>query len=97
MAIHFRFKSSKEFETLSIDGAAMIKLEDLKRAIVTKKNMQRGLDFELNLTNNLNGEGPLPLALPPLPLTIQPPACVRNKTTMPIPGRTWPCTRLFSR
>jgi hypothetical protein len=28
MAIHFRFKSSKEFETLSIDGAAMIKLED---------------------------------------------------------------------
>ena len=47
--IQFRFQSSKTFDAITFSGL-MIKLLELKRAIVEKRDLARGhLDFDLDL------------------------------------------------
>lgn len=56
MAVHFKFKSAKEFDTITFEST-FIRVGDLKREIVRKKNLDKGLDFELVLTNAQTQEG----------------------------------------
>ena len=55
MAIHFKFKSAMTYDSIPVSGVA-IRIWDLKEAIVHKKNMTRGLDFNLVLTNAQTNE-----------------------------------------
>jgi hypothetical protein len=50
MSVHFKFKSSRSFDQINIVGN-VIKVYDLKVAIVEKKKLTKGLDFDLILTN----------------------------------------------
>ncbi|GMF16353.1 unnamed protein product [Phytophthora lilii] len=54
MSIHFKFKSAKEFDTVTFPGA-VIRVLDLKKAIVDKKKLAKGLDFDLVITDAQNG------------------------------------------
>ena len=56
MSIHFKFKSSRTFDQISIVGN-VIKVYDLKVAIVDKKKLTKGLDFDLILTNAETKQG----------------------------------------
>lgn len=58
MSIHFKFKSAKEYDTVHFPGIA-IRLIDLKKAIVDKKKLAKGLDFDLVITDAQNGSGNL--------------------------------------
>lgn len=53
--IQFRFSSSKTFEAIEFSGL-MIKLLELKRAIVEKRGLMRGLDFDLSVANAQTSE-----------------------------------------
>ncbi|KAJ1448413.1 hypothetical protein M885DRAFT_471149 [Pelagophyceae sp. CCMP2097] len=54
--IQFRFNSSKKFDAVTFSGM-MIKLLELKRAIVDKKQLARGhLDFDLAVSNAQTNE-----------------------------------------
>ncbi|RLN59888.1 hypothetical protein BBP00_00006269 [Phytophthora kernoviae] len=55
MSIHFKFKSAKEFDTVTFPGA-VIRVLDLKKAIVDKKKLAKGLDFDLVITDAQNGK-----------------------------------------
>ena len=58
MSIHFRFKSSKEYETIPIEGnASFASVGELKRAISIMKCIPLGTSFDLILTNAQSGEG----------------------------------------
>lgn len=54
MSIHFKFKSAKEYDTVSFPGS-VIRLIDLKKAIVEKKKLAKGLDFDLVVTDAQSG------------------------------------------
>ena len=64
MSVRFKFKSAKGFDTIPLDGTS-ISLGVLKRRIVEKKrlnrgldfNLARGLDFNLVITDAQTGEG----------------------------------------
>ena len=56
MAIHYKFKSSRDYDTLAIDGA-FLSLSDLKRTIVEQKRLGTNADFDLKITNAQTGEG----------------------------------------
>jgi E3 ubiquitin-protein ligase RBBP6 len=56
MAVHFKFKSAKDFDSIALDGN-FIALADLKQAIVQEKNLGKGADFDLVVTNAQTGEG----------------------------------------
>ena len=59
--IQFRFNSSKRNDAVTFSGM-MIKLLELKRAIVEKKQLARGhLDFDLHVSNAQTNEGARPL------------------------------------
>ena len=50
-SIQFRFSSSKTYEAVTFSGL-MIKLLELKRAIVEKRNLDKGTsDFDLRISN----------------------------------------------
>ncbi|CAN8061289.1 unnamed protein product [Agarophyton chilense] len=49
-SIHFRFKSAKEFETLSFEGD-FLKVADLKVAIVERKKLNFGEGFDLEISD----------------------------------------------
>ena len=54
--IQFRFQSSKTFDAITFSGL-MIKLLELKRAIVEKRDLARGhLDFDLRVANAQTSE-----------------------------------------
>mmetsp|Transcript_33697 Transcript_33697/g.75324 ORF Transcript_33697/g.75324 Transcript_33697/m.75324 type:complete len:200 (+) Transcript_33697:73-672(+) len=53
--ISFKFKSAKDFDTVSFQGLGL-RLFDLKRLIVEKRQMNKGLDFDLHVTNSASGE-----------------------------------------
>ncbi|KAJ8614066.1 hypothetical protein CTAYLR_005839 [Chrysophaeum taylorii] len=53
--IQFRFSSSKSFDAIEFSGL-MIKLLELKRAIVEKRNLMRGMDFDLSVANAQTSE-----------------------------------------
>ena len=54
--IHFKFKSSREYDTLTFDGLS-ISLGDLRKAIIQHKRLGTITDFELQITNAQTGEG----------------------------------------
>ncbi len=54
--VHFKFKSSKDFETITFPGS-FIKLIDLKRAVVEAKSLHKGMDFDLSVVDDLLKEG----------------------------------------
>uniref|UniRef100_K3X144 Uncharacterized protein n=1 Tax=Globisporangium ultimum (strain ATCC 200006 / CBS 805.95 / DAOM BR144) TaxID=431595 RepID=K3X144_GLOUD len=55
MSIHFKFKSAKEFDTVTFPGT-VIRVLDLKKAIIEKKKLNKGLDFDLVITDAQNGK-----------------------------------------
>ena len=55
--IHYKFKSSLDYDTLSFDGTH-ISLGDLKKAIITQKKLQgKTNEFELQITNAQSKDG----------------------------------------
>jgi hypothetical protein len=58
MSVHCKFKNAKDFFSVPVVGMA-IKIYDLKEAIIIKKSMSKGLDFDLVLTNAQSSEGEL--------------------------------------
>ncbi|MCO5557780.1 hypothetical protein L7F22_011351 [Adiantum nelumboides] len=50
MAVYFKFKSAKDYDSISIDGH-FISVGNLKDKIVEKKNLGRGTDFDLLISN----------------------------------------------
>ncbi|ESN93488.1 hypothetical protein HELRODRAFT_103401, partial [Helobdella robusta] len=63
--VHFKFKSSLEFETLSFTGSE-ISVADLKKEIINIKNMGKLMEnFDLNITNAQTREDYKPDAMVP--------------------------------
>jgi hypothetical protein len=60
MAIHFKFKSEKDFTTLPIEGN-FISVGNLKLAIVEQQMVGRTADFDLAISNAQTAEGSIPL------------------------------------
>jgi DWNN domain len=56
--VHFRMFHGKELEPIPFTGQS-IRLIDLKRHIVEKKNIKAGLDFDLEITDGDSGTGRL--------------------------------------
>ena len=50
MSIHYRFKSNIDFTTIPVPGRTM-RLLDLKYAIVEINKLEKGMDFDLIVTN----------------------------------------------
>jgi E3 ubiquitin-protein ligase RBBP6 len=53
-SVHYKFKSSIEYDTVTFDGLH-ISLADLKKAICTQKKITRA-EFDLQVTNAQTGE-----------------------------------------
>jgi E3 ubiquitin-protein ligase RBBP6 len=56
MAVHFKFKSFKDYDTISFDGS-FISVGELKRSIIAKKKLGKSNDFDLIITNAQTNEG----------------------------------------
>jgi len=56
MSIHFKFKSAKDFDTISFQGP-FITLGELKKAILAKKRLTRSTDMDLEVVNAQDNEG----------------------------------------
>ena len=58
--IHYKFKSSKDYDTLMFDGLH-ISLADLKKSIMQNKKLVKtgSLDFDLQIVNAQTREGKL--------------------------------------
>ncbi len=56
MSVHYKFKASKDFDTISFDGGA-ISLGELKNRIVDAKGLGKALDFDLAVQNAQTNEG----------------------------------------
>ncbi|KAF0688227.1 Aste57867_20097 [Aphanomyces stellatus] len=54
MSVHFKFKSEKEFGTVTFHGTS-IRVIDLKKAIVEQKKLTKGIDMELTVTDYQTG------------------------------------------
>lgn len=54
--VKFKFKSARDYDTVSFAGTG-IKLLDLKRAIVEQKKLHQGMEFDLNIVNDKTKEG----------------------------------------
>lgn len=59
MSVHYKFKSSLDFDTISFDGLH-ISVDDLKKAIIHQKRLGK-TDFDLHITNAQTKEGKLPI------------------------------------
>lgn len=55
-SIHFRFKSARQFETLSFEGD-FLKVSDLKLAIVERKKLNFGEGFDLEIKDASTNDG----------------------------------------
>ncbi|CAM9482682.1 unnamed protein product [Choristocarpus tenellus] len=53
--VKFKFKSAREYDTVSFPGTG-IKLLDLKRAIVEQKRLHQGMEFDLTVVNDQTKE-----------------------------------------
>jgi protein MPE1 len=53
--VFYKFKSAKDFDSCTFDGNG-ISVFDLKREIIIKKKLGKGLDFDLHLYNAQNNE-----------------------------------------
>lgn len=56
MSVHYKFKSSLDFDTISFDGLH-ISVADLKKEIINKKKLGKTQDFDLQITNAQTKEG----------------------------------------
>lgn len=54
--VNFKFKSAREYDSVSFPGTG-IKLLDLKRAIVEQKKLHQGMEFDLKIVNDKTKEG----------------------------------------
>ncbi|XP_050311422.1 E3 ubiquitin-protein ligase RBBP6-like isoform X2 [Anthonomus grandis grandis] len=50
MSVHYRFKSTLEYDTITFDGLH-ISVKDLKNAIIQQKRIGKSTDFDLRITN----------------------------------------------
>lgn len=50
MSVHYKFKSSKEFDTVTFDGLH-ISIGELKKNIIQQKKIGKNADYELQITN----------------------------------------------
>lgn len=55
-SVHYKFRSSLEYDTLSFDGPS-ISLNDLRDAIMVQKKIGKNSDFTLEVTNAQTKEG----------------------------------------
>lgn len=56
MSVHYKFKSTLNFDTITFDGLH-ISVGDLKREIVQQKRLGKIIDFDLQITNAQSKEG----------------------------------------
>ena len=56
MAVYYKFKSAKDFDSIPIDGH-FITVGNLKEKIFEYKQLGRGTDFDLVVTNAQTNEG----------------------------------------
>lgn len=56
MAIYFKFKSAKDYDSIPIDGH-FISIGNLKEKIFESKHLGRGTDFDLVVSNPNTEEG----------------------------------------
>ena len=54
--IHYKFKSAKDFDTYRFDGAG-VPVWELKQEIIQSKKLDKGLDFDLVISNAQTNEG----------------------------------------
>ncbi|KAH8354933.1 hypothetical protein KR093_002153 [Drosophila rubida] len=55
MSVHYKFKSTLHFDTITFDGLH-ISVADLKREIIQQKRLGKIIDFDLQITNAQNKE-----------------------------------------
>ncbi|XP_020252031.1 E3 ubiquitin ligase PARAQUAT TOLERANCE 3-like [Asparagus officinalis] len=55
MAIYYRFKSAKQFDSIPVEGP-FITVSNLKRKVFERKRLERGTDFDLLITNAQTNE-----------------------------------------
>lgn len=56
MSVHYKFKSTLNFDTITFDGLH-ISVADLKREIILQKRLGKIIDFDLQITNAQTKEG----------------------------------------
>ena len=56
MTVHYKFKSSKDYDTITFLGSH-ISVGDLKRSIIAKQKLGKATDIDLKITNAQTGEG----------------------------------------
>lgn len=56
MSVHYKFKTSLDYDTISFDGLH-ISVADLKKEIIQKKKLGKTQDFDLQITNAQTKEG----------------------------------------
>lgn len=56
MSVHYKFKSTLHFDTITFDGLH-ISVADLKKEIIQQKRLGKIIDFDLQITNAQNKEG----------------------------------------
>lgn len=56
MAVYYKFKSAKDFDSIPIDGH-FISVANLKERIFEVKHLGRGTDFDLMVSNAQTNEG----------------------------------------
>lgn len=56
MAVYYKFKSAKDYDSISIDGH-FITVASLKEKIYESKQLGRGTDYDLVVTNAQTNEG----------------------------------------
>lgn len=59
MSVHYKFKSAREFDTITFDGLH-ISVDDLKKAISQRNRIGKTADFDLLITNAQTKEGTHP-------------------------------------
>lgn len=55
-SVHYKFRSSLEYDTLSFDGPS-ISLSDLRDGIMVQKKIGKSSDYTLEVTNAQTKEG----------------------------------------
>lgn len=56
MAVYYKFKSAKDYDSVAIDGH-FISVGYLKEKVFESKQLSRGTDFDLVITNAQTDEG----------------------------------------
>jgi E3 ubiquitin-protein ligase RBBP6 len=55
MSIHYKFRSAREYDTITVDGG-FISLFDLKKAIIEAKKLGKSMDLDLEVVNAQTNE-----------------------------------------